>query len=415
MTATILRLYDYMKAHRMLCVLSFVVVTLLLVVSVLRLSYKEDISDFLPVDSQHHNALKIYQDISGANKIFAVFQYRDTTKTDPEMMVTSVDAFVETIQRTDTAHRVANVMSQIDLEKLSAVTDFVYNNIPYFLTEKDYARMDSLLETTDYIHRQLQQDKQMLLFPAGGLLSDNIQRDPLNLFTPVVQKLQRADTSLKFELYDGHIFSPDMQKAFVIIGSPYGASETENNAKLISLLQTCSKKVMAHHRNLDIHIIGGPVIAVGNASQIKSDSILSVTIAVVFIMALLLFTLRNLRNIFLIALSIAWGWLFAMGGLALIHNSVSIIVIGISSVILGIAVNYPLHFIAHLTHTPQKKQALREIIMPLFVGNITTVGAFLALVPLQSVALKDLGLFSSFLLIGTIVFGSETHVLRYDK
>ena len=404
MTATILRLYDYMKAHRMLCVLSFVVVTLLLVVSVLRLSYKEDISDFLPVDSQHHNALKIYQDISGANKIFAVFQYRDTTKTDPEMMVTSVDAFVETIQRTDTAHRVANVMSQIDLEKLSAVTDFVYNNIPYFLTEKDYARMDSLLETTDYIHRQLQQDKQMLLFPAGGLLSDNIQRDPLNLFTPVVQKLQRADTSLKFELYDGHIFSPDMQKAFVIIGSPYGASETENNAKLISLLQTCSKKVMAHHRNLDIHIIGGPVIAVGNASQIKSDSILSVTIAVVFIMALLLFTLRNLRNIFLIALSIAWGWLFAMGGLALIHNSVSIIVIGISSVILGIAVNYPLHFIAHLTHTPQKKQALRELIMPLFVGNITTVGAFLALVPLQSVALKDLGLFSSFLLIGTIVF-----------
>ena len=404
MTATILRLYDYMKAHRMLCVLSFVVVTLLLVVSVLRLSYKEDISDFLPVDSQHHNALKIYQDISGANKIFAVFQYRDTTKTNPEMMVTSVDAFVETIQRTDTAHRVANVMSQIDLEKLSAVTDFVYNNIPYFLTEKDYARMDSLLETTDYIHRQLQQDKQMLLFPAGGLLSDNIQRDPLNLFTPVVQKLQRADTSLKFELYDGHIFSPDMQKAFVIIGSPYGASETENNAKLISLLQTCSKKVMAHHRNLDIHIIGGPVIAVGNASQIKSDSILSVTIAVVFIMALLLFTLRNLRNIFLIALSIAWGWLFAMGGLALIHNSVSIIVIGISSVILGIAVNYPLHFIAHLTHTPHKKQALRELIMPLFVGNITTVGAFLALVPLQSVALKDLGLFSSFLLIGTIVF-----------
>ena len=404
MTATILRLYDYMKAHRMLCVLSFVVVTLLLVVSVLRLSYKEDISDFLPVDSQHHNALKIYQDISGANKIFAVFQYRDTTKTDPEMIVTSVDAFVETIQRTDTAHRVANVMSQIDLEKLSAVTDFVYNNIPYFLTEKDYARMDSLLETTDYIHRQLQQDKQMLLFPAGGLLSDNIQRDPLNLFTPVVQKLQRADTSLKFELYDGHIFSPDMQKAFVIIGSPYGASETENNAKLISLLQTCSKKVMAHHRNLDIHIIGGPVIAVGNASQIKSDSILSVTIAVVFIMALLLFTLRNLRHIFLIALSIAWGWLFAMGGLALIHNSVSIIVIGISSVILGIAVNYPLHFIAHLTHTPQKKQALRELIMPLFVGNITTVGAFLALVPLQSVALKDLGLFSSFLLIGTIVF-----------
>ena len=51
MTETVQRLYDYMKAHRMLCVLSFAVVTLLLVMSVLRLNYKEDIADFLPVDS----------------------------------------------------------------------------------------------------------------------------------------------------------------------------------------------------------------------------------------------------------------------------------------------------------------------------------------------------------------------------
>ena len=82
----------------------------------------------------------------------------------------------------------------------------------------------------------------------------------------------------------------------------------------------------------------------------------------------------------------------------------SIIVIGISSVILGIAVNYPLHLIAHLSHTPDMKSALKEIVAPLVVGNITTVGAFLALVPLKSVALRDLGLFSSFLLVGTILF-----------
>ena len=117
MTETVQRLYDYMKAHRMLCVLSFVVVTLLLVMSVLRLNYKEDIADFLPVDSEHHNALKVYQDISGANKIFAVFQYRDTTKADLEMIVGSIDAFVEDIQRSDTAHMISNIVSQVDLEK----------------------------------------------------------------------------------------------------------------------------------------------------------------------------------------------------------------------------------------------------------------------------------------------------------
>lgn len=404
MTETILKLYDYLRRHRLVGLVSFVVVTLLLTVSVLRLGYKEDIADFLPVDSNHHNALKVYQDISGANKIFAVFQYRDTTKRDADAMVTAVDAFVDEVQRADTAHIVQNMTSQVDLEKMTSVTNFVYQNIPYFLTEHDYARMDSALRSPRYVEKQLQQDKQMLMFPAGDILSDNIQRDPLNLFTPVVQKLQRSDTGLKYELYDGHIFSPDMQRAIVMIDSPYGASETENNTQLINMLQGCGKRALAHAKNLDVHIIGGPVIAVGNASQIKSDSILSVIIAVTLIMALLLFTLRSVRNISLIVLSIAWGWLFAMGGLALFHDSVSIIVIGISSVILGIAVNYPLHFIAHLSHTPDKKRALREIVMPLLVGNVTTVGAFLALVPLQSVALRDLGLFSSFLLVGTIVF-----------
>ena len=72
MTEAILELYDYLRRHRLAGVLSFVAVTLLLTVAVLRLGYKEDIADFLPVDSNHHDALKVYQDISGANKIFAV-------------------------------------------------------------------------------------------------------------------------------------------------------------------------------------------------------------------------------------------------------------------------------------------------------------------------------------------------------
>ena len=86
----------------------------------------------------------------------------------------------------------------------------------------------------------------------------------------------------------------------------------------------------------------------------------------------------------MIVVSIGWGWLFAMGGMALLHDSVSVIVIGISSVILGIAVNYPLHLIAHLQYTPNMETTLKEISKPLIIGNITTVGAFLALVPLKS-------------------------------
>ena len=404
MTEFVIKIFSYLRQHRMVGLLSFLVVTALLVVSVVRLSYKEDIADFLPLDGNRQNALSVYQDIAGANKIFAVFQYRDTTKADPDNMVAAIESYVADVTEHDTAGMAQSMTAQVDLQKLSDITDFVYSNIPYFLTPADYQRIDSLLADAGYVEHQLQQDKQMLMFPSGGILSDNIQRDPLNLFTPVVEKLQHTGSALKYEMYDGYIFSPDMQRAIVMIDSPFGASETEHNTQLISLLRSGGDRVARDYKNIEVHVIGGPVIAVGNASQIKTDSILSVSIAVILILALLFLTFRSWRNLLLIAVSIGWGWLFAMGCLSLVHDSVSIIVIGISSVIVGIAVNYPLHFIAHLSHTPDKKRALREIVMPLVVGNITTVGAFLALVPLKSVAMRDLGLFASFLLIGTILF-----------
>lgn len=307
MTELVLKLYSYMKGHRLVGVLSFIVVTSLLALSVSRLDYKEDIADFLPIDSEYHNALSVYQNISGANKVFAVFQYRDTSKVEPDIMIDGIDAFVECVQQADTAHVLTSVMSQVNLEQLTDVTDFVYNNIPYFLSDCDYARIDSVLRSPGYVQTQIHQDKEMLMFPVGGLLSDNIQRDPLNLFTPVVQKLQRSEGELKYEMYDGHIFSPDMQKGFVVMESPYGSSETEHNSRLADMLTSCGKKTMDQYPNLEIHIIGGPIIAVTNANQIKTDSIFSVAISVTLILALLLFSFRNVRNLLLIALSIAWG------------------------------------------------------------------------------------------------------------
>ena len=151
-------------------------------------------------------------------------------------------------------------------------------------------------------------------------------------------------------------------------------------------------------------IVGGPEIAVGNSSRIKKDSIIAVSLSLVLILLLAAYSISSLRNILLLFLSIGWGWLFAMAGVSLFCGSVSMIVIGISSVILGIAVNYPLHLVVHSSYAPSMRRTIREVISPLVVGNITTVGAFLALVPLKAVALRDLGLFASLLLAGTIVF-----------
>ena len=385
-----------MRTRRSWLFLSLICLSALLLLAVSRQTYKEDISDFLPLNNKYHQALKVYQKISGAEKILVVFE-----GTEPDAITQAIDSFVYRLQQNDKEGMIRDLTCQIDMERITETTGFLYRHMPYFLTEKDYARFDSLLSQEDYIPTQLAQDKQLLMFPVSGLLSDNFLRDPLNLFTPVVAQLQQTQPSVNYENYDGYIFSPDMKRGIVVLTSPFGASETEQNARLLQLLQRTADKLESQ---VDIRFTGGPVIAVGNSNQIKTDSLLSVFLAITLIVLLLFYAFRNLRNLLLIVLSIAWGWLFAMGALSFIHDGVSVIVIGISSIILGIAVNYPLHLIAHTRHTPDIKSALKEIVMPLVVGNITTVGAFLALVPLKSVALRDLGLFSAFLLIGTILF-----------
>ena len=397
----IIKFFDFFHEHVLLRRSVLLALTIALVVSVFQLSYKEDISDFMPLTDEEKLDMEIYQDISGVNKLVVLFS---CDKENPDSTIAAIDLFQESVKELDSLNWTSDMVTRFDMEKVGEVTEFVYQNIPYFLTERDYSRMDSLLCAENYVGEQLDRDREMLMFPSGGLLSENISRDPLNLFTPVLSKLQGLQQENKFEMYDGYIFTPDMSRAIVMLSSPFGNSETDKNSQLLQLLNSGIEQMNARFPNIEAHVLGGPQIAVGNAQQIKHDSILAVSLAVVLILALLFLSFRSLRNILLIAFSIGWGWLFALGALALFHDNISIIVVGISSVILGIALNYPLHLIAHIGHETDIRQALKEISAPLLVGNITTVGAFLALVPLNSVALRDLGLFASLLLIGTIFY-----------
>ena len=404
MNKLIINLYDYFKKYPVIGWGVFLVITAGLILSFLSLSYKEDISDFLPLDEKNQTALSVYQDISGADKIYAIISAKDNSETDPEVLIEGVENFVSNVEKVDTLHYIKNIMKEIDYDKVLESISFIYENIPYFLNDKDYARIDGLLSNDEFIDKKISENKENLLFPSSNFLVANISKDPLGLFSPILGRLNQSGMSINFETYDGYILSPDSKKAIIILESSFGAHESENNSKLVEMLNGAISKAENENNNLEIHIIGGPVIAVSNANQIKTDSILAVCIAGLLILALLIYVFRNARNILLIVVSVGWGWLFAMGGIALYYNSVSIIVIGIASVILGIAINYPLHLIDHLKNSEHPRSALKEIISPLVVGNITTVGAFLCLVPLNSPALHDLGIFSSLLLIGTILF-----------
>ena len=424
----LLRLYDYLHTHRAVLWCTFAVVTALAVAGAATLRYREDISDFLPSDSRQQVAASASDE---AQRIVVIFQGLP-----PDSLCEAVDRFEEQCLAYGLSEDA--LTTSADPQDLIRQVKHIQANAPYYLTEDDYRRMDTLFTPEGFRHA-LARDRQLLSMPGSGILAQVIAGDPLGLF-PLTSFNAYAG---KFISYNGYMMTADSTMAFAFYHSPYGAFESRHNAALIDSLQTILDIVQSsylassddrqssanvqkfnsppetggvprrgegvektiNHKPLTMNRLhGAPVVAVGNARRIKADSFLAIGLSSVLIVLLLLYSFPRKRDILLIAVSVAFGWLCGMAMLRVFAGEVSVIILGIGSVIIGLAVNYPLHLLVHQRYTKSVRQTLEEVLSPLLIGNITTVGAFLALLPIDAMALRDLGIFASSMLLGTIMF-----------
>lgn len=398
-----LHVYDFLKKRRGLCLTLAAVLTAILIAMVSSLKYNENIYDFLPLSGNEQRAITVYQDVTGGQRIYAMFKAKEESGELSDKQEEAVDTFAAKIMGNDGKRHVSEITTQVDFDKIANITSFLYQNVPFMLSDSDYVRMENMLATPDFADNQLAADVQMMMMPATGFFTPSISNDPLGLFN-ITDRLQARQTSMPFEMDNGYIFTPGKKYAIAMLTSPYGSMESSNNNLLVNYVDSIAQQTMQTVPGVEVSVTGSPVIAVGNAGQIKKDSWLAISIAVTLILLLLVFSFRRKRSLLLIVASIGFGWLFAMGFISVMRSDVSLIVLGIGSIIIGIAVNYPLHFIAHTDYGGTTREVLKEMVAPLLIGNITTVGAFASLMPLDAPALRDLGFFAAFMLVGTILF-----------
>ena len=402
-----LSIYDYLSKNKPLAIALLLVITALCVFSALRLDYKENIADFLPTDPEKERYTSVYNDLSDQGQITVIFA-ADTTKVSNneamDAMMDAMDAFEANWKVTDTALLVSNMQCKVDDNQVFDAIDFIRENPPLFLTQEDYRRMDSLLAEPDYVATCMGNIKRMLSMPTVSFVVDGVKADPLNLYSPALQRLNTLNPTQNYRVEDEYLFNERGDKGFAFFSSPFSGSDTRGNAQIVSLLDQVIAQTEAEHPEVRISAIGAPTIAVTNAQQTKKDSYLSIVLALVLIFGILMFTMARKRNLIWLGNSVLFGWVFALAVIALFKTSISIIVVGIGSVIVGIAVNYPLHYLDHIKQEPNKREALKDVIQPLVIGNITTVAAFACLVFVKAEAMRDLGLFGALTLVGTILF-----------
>ena len=414
-----MRIYEWLSARPAAKWWILSAALLLLTLPLINLQYKENIAEFIPQSGNYLERMEVFQQMSSADKTFVLFSIKeeaqeqkaplfaeeqkaplDAQEQNAPLLAEAVDLFAERLAAADSSHLVKEIVKEVDYERYKALIPFIYSHIPYLLSAEDIAKTDSLLSTPGFIEERLMERSAELMLPTGSFLSSSFEWDPLGLFSSVAETQLSTSSIPNCALYNGHIFTPDWRYALCIIASEGDPNESSTNKRLINLIEQAAKidGITAEH-------IGAPSIAVGNATRIKRDSILALSLALLLITILLHFTLKSLRDLLLIVATLAFGWLCGLSAVALAEQSVSMIVVGIASIILGIAANYPLHLITHTYHCRGRVgESLRQVVSPLITGNITTVGAFCALIPLNSPALRDLGIFAAAMLVGTILF-----------
>jgi 1-acyl-sn-glycerol-3-phosphate acyltransferase len=402
-------IYQYFVKHRKLLYVLLVAIVVMLAMATSHINFKEDISSFLPKNDDAGRGNAIYQRFASMNKLWVSIGISDTTIMNyRDIIIDVVEHFVEQLEQSDKYETYINRLDyKVEPQQIFALSQFVVDNMPYFLDEEDYARLYGLL-SEDYIEQQFENIKRILISPMGTMMINNIMADPLQLSAPVLLSLrdfQFGEFAEQFNLYNDFIFTRDGKEALISIVSEFSPSETRQNAELLKLLDVAIDNTHAKFDNIvNISYFGSIDFAVTNANRIKYDSLFSSTISIILILSILIFVFRSFKNILLIVGTLSFGWLFALGLLSILKDEISLIAVGISSIIIGIAINYPLHFIMRHKHQSHVPTVIKDIVAPLTIGNITTIGAFMSLFFIGSDAMRDLGAFASLLLLGTIVF-----------
>ncbi len=394
MSKVFLFIYDWFSRHTRILYAVLAVSVALFLAMATQISLQENITNFFGQGDKKDSA--IFEKLQAKDKIVVML-----SGDDPDAVIEAADVFEGKLRPLLDEGLIRSVTSCVDSDAVGKCAAFIYGHLPIFLTDKDYAALEQRV-TDEAIDQAARRAYQQLTSPSGMVVGDILLRDPLGIGTHLLQAFERFNPDLQYEIYGGRLFTKDLSTMLIFIEPSYGMGDTGRNDRLVSLLEQAGQE--AGQGGIRIDCIGGPIVAVHNARQIKRDTTITLGIALVFILTMIWFSFRNRWSIPLILAPPAFGALFAFALVWLIQGEISAIAIGAGSVVLGISLSYSIHAIAHLNHTSSPRKIIEELATPLTIGSFTTIAAFAALMFTSSSLLQDMGMFAVFVLVGTTLF-----------
>ena len=395
-----LPLYRFFNSRKALMYSLMLISTAVFLFFGLKLHFEEDISKLLPESSVESQLAfgsielkdKIYIQVTSADEPIST-----------DILAQRTEEFVELLFEKDSSnHFINNVLYKLEPEVAINALDFVLEHIPSFIDTSAYATFEKMMEP-EAVQEQMWVNYNLMMEDETGEVTQAIAYDPLNLRAAVLGDMLEGAVG-SFNLIDGQLFSPDSTVALAFLAPAFRSLDSWASTNFSKMLSKAQKEFEAAHPDVKVHAHGDPIGSVSNAGRIRADLVLTVGISIVLILILIGLCFRSLSFIWEMLLPIIYGAAFSLACIYWIKGGMSLMALGLGAIVLGVAISYCLHVLIHHFFVGDPEKLLQDESTPVFLGCITTVGAFCSLLFTESDLLRDFGMFASFSLLGSTMF-----------
>ena len=352
--------------------------------------FEEDLLKLLPESENSETAL-VFGNLKIKDKYFI-----QVTGAEPDVLVSCVDELMDSILADETG--IANNLYRLEPEMALGALDFAMAHVPSFVDTAMYPLFDSAIAHAD---KTMEDNYNLIMNDETGNIAEMVSTDPLNLRGCLMPDIS---SGIGFTLIDGHLFSADSTVALIFLSPAFQSFDSDQGGKLAAHIDKCADNLQKAHPGVEVLTHGNVVRAAGNSHFMKHDTFFTVGLSLLIVLIVLCICFKSFNIAWQNLLPLLYGTFFSLACMYWLQGGMSLMALGVGSVVLGVALSYCLHIIIHQRFVGSVEQMLKEESLPVCLGCLTTIGAFLGLLFTQSDLLKDFGLFATFALIGNTLF-----------
>ena len=382
-----------LRQYRALTIIACAVLFVASIILIGKSTFSNNILDMLPVEdkilSRHVRFLSLF---GITDRIVFEISIEDSSKTYNQLAATT-RAVINQLRENDRLQ----FQQEITIKDFLVLRNFIIRRWPNLFTQKDSVWVSERLNNDSLSTRLDRTISELFTLSPEASDAFLLKNDPFGLARFSLAKLSAFKPAENITIEEGFITDKDRNR--ILFFADLKNSETDEDSDRIT--ESVIKKAInyADENGFKLTWMGGLRASRDNSEIIKRDIHLTLPIAIIIILIICLLVYKKPYFGLLTFIPTVLGIAIMLAVFSHFYR-LSIIIIGFSAALLGITVDYAIHYLYQVDDAPLDRDPVKTLAGPIFASAFTTAGAFFILVIAKIPGLSQLGIVTA---IGIII------------